>query len=376
VRYQARAAAALAAVTLGVGIAVTVVVLAQANVAPSDQGNLSDRQLIVSVGDTRTSPVAELSADALDALDARADAVTATLGAAAVFPLDVAMDPGPQPGTTRQASVVGPDGREPVSVVRPIDHGFRGLGYAYVATPELLAHYGIELAATDDTTELLTSLPGDVQLLDAAAPPERGAAATPDAVRRADLPRYSSAPDSLITPGAMARHGWVAARAGWFVETAEPLTSSQIAAARQAAASVGLTIEVRDAQDGMARLRTIATTIGALLALAIVAMTIGLIRSESARDLRTLTATGASGRTRRALTATTAGALAVLGAVLGTVGAYVALVAAYHADLARLVPIPVVDLVALVVGLPIVAAAAGWLLGGREPKRFARQALD
>ena len=33
---------------------------------------------------------------------------------------------------------------------------------------------------------------------------------------------------------------------------------------------------------------------GALLALAILAMTVGLIRSESAGDLRTLTATGAT----------------------------------------------------------------------------------
>ena len=43
-------------------------------------------------------------------------------------------------------------------------------------------------------------------------------------------------------------------------------------------------------------------------------MTVGLIRSEAAADLRTLTATGATGRTRRTLTAATAGALAFLGA--------------------------------------------------------------
>ena len=63
---------------------------------------------------------------------------------------------------------------------------------------------------------------------------------------------------------------------------------------------------------------------GALLALAILAMTVGLIRSESAGDLRILTATGATPRIRRTLTAATAGALALLGAVLGVAGAYVA----------------------------------------------------
>ena len=63
---------------------------------------------------------------------------------------------------------------------------------------------------------------------------------------------------------------------------------------------------------------------GIVLALGILAMTIGLIRSETAGDLRTLAATGASGWTRRTLTAATAGALGLAGAVLGTVAAYIA----------------------------------------------------
>ena len=51
---------------------------------------------------------------------------------------------------------------------------------------------------------------------------------------------------------------------------------------------------------------------------------LGLVRSETAGDLRTLAATGASGWTRRMLTAATAGALGLAGAVLGTVAAYTA----------------------------------------------------
>ncbi len=245
------------------------------------------------------------------------------------------------------------------------------------ASPELLAHYGIELPANDDTTELLTSLPGDVMLLDESAPPPRDAQIDPSiGVRKVPLPSYSSAPNSLVTAAALRHHGWVPARAGWLVESSTPLTPAQITAARQAAAADGLTIEVRKTQDDLARLRTIATATGALLALAIVAMTIGLIRSESTRDMRTLTATGASSRTRRAITASTAGALALLGVVLGTAGAYVALIAAFHSDLARLTPAPITDLVLLVVGLPLLAAGAGWLLAGREPRQFARQQLD
>ena len=58
-----------------------------------------------------------------------------------------------------------------------------------------------------------------------------------------------------------------------------------------------------------------------MLALAILSLTVGLIRSESAGDLRTLTATGADSSIRRTLTATTARALALLGALLGVTGA-------------------------------------------------------
>jgi putative ABC transport system permease protein len=200
--------------------------------------------------------------------------------------------------------------------------------------------------------------------------------APPAPTQRVDLPAYSSAPHSLITTTALQRNGWTTRRAAWIVETVRPLTSAQIKAAREAAADVGLEIEVRDQQDGLAALRTGATTVGALLALAIVAMALGLIRSESARDLATLTATGAAARTRRALTASTAAALAIPGVVLGTVGAYIALVAAFRSDLHELGPLPLRHLLALAVGLPLAALVAGWLLAGREPAAFARRQLD
>ncbi len=88
----------------------------------------------------------------------------------------------------------------------------------------------------------------------------------------------------------------------------------------------------------------ITTGAGALLALGILAMTVGLIRSESAGDLRILTATGATPRVRRTLTATTAGALALLGALIGVAGAYVVLSATYYDDLGYLSDVPVLYL--------------------------------
>jgi putative ABC transport system permease protein len=105
-------------------------------------------------------------------------------------------------------------------------------------------------------------------------------------------------------------------------------------------------------------------------------MTVGLIRSETAGDLRILTATGATSRIRRTLTAATAGSLALLGALLGVAGAYLALAATYLDDLDYLGRIPLLPLVLIVVGVPLAAAAAGWLLAGREPPAIARPVME
>ena len=120
----------------------------------------------------------------------------------------------------------------------------------------------------------------------------------------------------------------------------------------------------------------ITTAAGALLALGILALTVGLIRSESAGDLRTLAATGATSRIRRTLTATTAGALALLGALLGVAGAYVAPVRAVlrrpRLSRSRAGPLPRLA----VIGVPLAATAAGWLVAGREPPAIARTVIE
>lgn len=106
-------------------------------------------------------------------------------------------------------------------------------------------------------------------------------------------------------------------------------------------------------------------------------MTVGLIRSETARDLRTLMAAGASGWTRRTLTGATAGAIGLLGAVLGTAAAAIAGVAWARSSLsATFGHVPVVDILLILIGLPAAAAVGGWLLAGREPSAISRQPLD
>jgi putative ABC transport system permease protein len=116
--------------------------------------------------------------------------------------------------------------------------------------------------------------------------------------------------------------------------------------------------------------------VGMLVALAVLTLTVGLIRSQAAADLRTLTATGATRSIRRALTAATAAGLAGLGVTLGIAGAYLGLTAGFVTDLGSLLPPPVLELLAVACGLPLLAGAAGWLLAGRQPPSLARQPVE
>jgi hypothetical protein len=147
-------------------------------------------------------------------------------------------------------------------------------------------------------------------------------------------------PPSFVTVNGLRRRHWRQIPSTWLVESSRPLTSEQIAAAREVAANAGFALELRREKTTFAKTVVVAMSAGGLLALAILAMTVGLIRSESAGDLRTLTATGATAAVRRTLTATTAGALALLGSLLGVAGSYAVLAAMYHDDLGYLGDVP------------------------------------
>ncbi|MDQ2750561.1 MAG: ABC transporter permease, partial [Actinomycetota bacterium] len=190
------------------------------------------------------------------------------------------------------------------------------------------------------------------------------------------LPNYTSAPNTLVTPKAVTAGGYSAEPVGWLVQSPHPITSVQIIDARHQAAAAGITVETRAGPDRtLQRLRDYATLAGLLVALAVLAMTVGLIRSETAGDLRTLTATGASGATRRTLNAASAGALALLGGILGTATAYLALIAWHWHDISYLNRPPYRDLAILVIGLPVAAAGGAWLLG-RTPTALGRRPLE
>ena len=77
------------------------------------------------------------------------------------------------------------------------------------------------------------------------------------------------------------------------------------------------------------------------------------------------------------ITGATAAALGLLGAVLGTAGAVIAGLAWTHSSLSAISAAALVsDILILLIGLPLIAAVAGWLLAGREPAVISRPPMD
>jgi putative ABC transport system permease protein len=388
VRNRARSGAALAATSFTVFLAVLICVIASvrfSNVLDWTGPNLTTSQLIIYTSSRPSGPgagVAPTQAQ-LSVLHANVDSLAASLHARAVLALDEAGTVVPAiPG--RPASLQGAT----LTQAGRLDNNFSGP--VYVATPALLAQYGIKPGRVSPATDILTMRPGLASLsgmyliwgtnllaLPGTSCQSGSCVASPPMQTFGALPGGTSAPNTVLTMQAVHRLHLPLIPYGWLIQTPRPLTSAQISAARQLAVSSGGTIETKSGELGLGEISDGATAFGILIALGVLVMTVGLIRSESASDLRTLTAAGASRRTRRTIVGATAGAIGLLGAVLGTAGATIAAVAwAKSSPSATFGGIPPIDLLLILAGLPIVAAAGGWLLAGREPSAIARQPLE
>jgi putative ABC transport system permease protein len=338
----------------------------------------------------------------IHARQTQVNTLAAALDAQSVLTLSAAFDPTAanqslQPGPTvaNPSAQSGPTaanlsaqpglliGKPTAALLQVVTHGFFLAAQLDVATPALLHHYGIKPSEIDPTADILTSRTGLAGLpnleLDSNAEDcvTRRCKIRHPKIQTVNLPLYTADPTTLITVHAVHLLGLQLAPAGWLIQTAGPLTAVQVNDARQMAITAGAIIETKSSQLSLSALRNWVTIAGILLALGVLAMTVGLIRSETANDLRTLTAAGASSTTRRTLTSATAGALALLGALLGTAVAYITAIAWYRNQLGTTVNhVPVFDLILILVGLPLIASTGAWLLAGREPPTMARQALE
>ena len=385
VRYRARSGAALAATTFAVFLAMGICLVASISFGnPLDPigPNLASSQLIVSV---QQSPggglIAQLSSAQAARLGGQVNSLAGSLHARSV-PLESAV-------TLYQ---VGTEENGPGSFS----------GSVYVATPQLLATYGIKASQIAPGTDILTARPGlaglprmemiwsnpGYQGPGGSAPGGSGGPpctlsndclANPAIQTVNGLPGSTSAPNTVITQYAVSKYHLRSAvqLSGWLIQLPAPLTAVQINAARHLALAYGVTVETKSGAPGLGEFAGGATALGIVIAFGVLSASVGLIRSETARDLRTLTAAGASPRTRRMITAATAAALGLLGAILGMAGALIAGLAWAHSSLSVMFGgLPLTDVLILLVGLPLIAAAGGWLLAGREPGAIARQPLD
>jgi putative ABC transport system permease protein len=386
-RYRSRSGAAMAAVSFAVFLATIVIIIASVRFDDAldyTAPNMASNQLILyAPGNDPThdqtgqfTPAAKLTATRAEAGD-----LAAQLHAPAPLELDVPVsvnvaEPG-QPTQNLYGGIQSLHGR-----------GFGGV--MFVATPRLLAAFGISPGSVNAGADVLTTraaLPstGGLTLVSGAylggspsGPCPAGMCILNPVIQEdGKLPAGTSVPNSVITEKAVKALHETAVPVGWLIQAPSALTAVQVNAARQAALGLGTTIETKSGQLSLGQISNGATVGGLLLALGVLGMTVGLIRRETSRDLRTLTATGAGARTRRALTGVTAGVLAFLGAALGAVAAILAGVVWAHSSLVQTFGnVPWSDIGLLVIGMPLIGAAAGWLLGGRAPSAVSRQPLD
>jgi putative ABC transport system permease protein len=381
-RYRARSGPALAAISLSTLIAVIICVASAArfgNVLDYAGPNLTSSQMVVyaPVGNVNngTGPTAaETTAGTKVAHEIAAD-----LGTTSMVTLDTSSF-----GLTHAAP------------------GRSWSGPIYVATPQLLKAFGISPSEVNPDADILTMRPGlsSTSLMQLTYGSGKGGGgpggqtawpcpagsciANPPIQEVGQLPSGTSAPNTVVTEHAITTlHQQRSVQVnGWLITVPGGLTPAQITTAQQlaAAAAGNMSVETRNSIPSLAQIIDAATIFGIVLALGILGLSVGLVRSEARRDLRTLAATGASGATRRTITAATAGALGFTGAVVGIVGGYVAALGFFRSNsldtLSSLSSIPVTNLLVILIGMPLAATILGWLLAGRDPAGIGRQPLE
>jgi putative ABC transport system permease protein len=382
VRYRARSGAALAAVTFAVFLAMAICLVASIkfdNPLTWSGPNLSSSQLIVYTYYQNGGQMTQLSNGQVASLTGRVNNLAASLHAQSVLPLEAAGADLFQAGA---------------------QDGSNFTGTVYVATPQLLATYGIKASQIAPGTDILTMRPGLAGLprmelawggygacsgtcipghepAKPACTLSNHCLANPVMQTVSNLPGGTSEPNTVITEYAVSKYHMQPTLNGWLIQAPAPLTATQINAARQFALAYKATVETKAGGPNPGEIAGGATALGLVIAFGVLAASVGLIRSETARDLRTLTAVGASGATRRMITAATAAALGLLGAVLGMAAALIAGLAFAHGGLSAMFgDLPLTDVLILLAGLPLIAAAGGWLFAGREPPAVARQPIE
>jgi len=396
-RFRARSGSALAAISIGVLIAVIVILASAsrfANVLDYAGPNLASNQLAIHAGfPPQGSTLVHRNAKGQLVPVKHAKEETATPAQLVAGAQQIAK------GLNAQLIAL----ETPNAGLNGTQGGRNWSGQIYVATPQLLRAFGITKAEINPNADILSSRPGlssvSGLVFDYSSGGKSGSApgapgsssqtcnvasgcqAHPLIQYVGALPSGTSAPNTVITEHAMKEFHITASTTDWLVAGGQTFTAAQISNAQLTASTAQLDVESRNDIPNSSTIINWATLFGIVIALGVLAMSVGLVRSETAGDLRTLSATGASSYTRRTLTAVTAGALGFLGALLGVVGGYVAMTGflrsnSLNGGISALTNVPVGDLALILFGMPAIAAVVGWLLASREPALIGRQPIE
>jgi putative ABC transport system permease protein len=389
-RYRARSGSALAAISLGVLIAVIVMLAAASrygNVLDYAGPNLTSNQLALHAN---TPPPA-----GTHVITPKGDHIAGQPKTKVASPAQLAAS-ADSIARALDARLIGLE--SPNAQILGTQGGRQWSGQIYVATPQLLKAFGITASDIDPRADILTSRPGlsgvsglefDYGSSNKQGPPSNQPGCTPASGCLAHpviqevgaLPTGTSGPNTVITEHVMHEFHIHADTTDWLVQGSQPFSGSQVSSAELAASTTQLSVEAKNDEPSSSSVVGWATVFGIVIALGVLGMSVGLVRSETANDLRTLAATGASSYTRRTLTAVTAGALGFLGALLGVVGGYIGMIGwlrgnSLNGGIAALGNVPVGDLLLILFGMPAFAAIVGWLFAGREPAAMAHQAIE
>jgi putative ABC transport system permease protein len=408
-RYRARSGSAVAAISVGVLVAVIVILAASSrygNVLDYAGPNLSSNQLALHTSlPPQGQPLVHRNASGQLVPVTNHAVETAT-------PAELAAS-AEQIATGLGAQLIGLE--TPNAGLNGTQGGRDWNGPIYVATPQLLRAFGITSSEIDPNADVLSSRPGLSGVAglvlnygsggkSASAPGALGGGASQESCTATTnclahpliqevgaLPNGTSAPNTVITQHAMREFhiqvvtngstGFGDSPTDWLIQGSQPFTAAQISNAELAASTTQLSVEAKNDQPSSSAVITWATIFGIVIALGVLGMSVGLVRSETTGELRTLAATGASSYSRRTLTAVTAGTLGLLGALLGVGGGYIGMIGWLRANslnggIAALGNIPVAYLLLILLGMPALAAVVGWLFAGRDPSTMARQPME
>ena len=172
-------------------------------------------------------------------------------------------------------------------------------GQIYVATPQLLRAFGIKESQIDPKALVLTSRPGlsgvnglvfDYSTAAKLGPGQNapgGSLRDPLIQEMSALPAGTSAPNTVITEYAMKRFHIGSATSDWLVVGSHSFTAAQISSAQLTASTAQLQVESRNDIPSGSTIVNYATLFGILIALGVLAMSVGLVRSETSSELRT-----------------------------------------------------------------------------------------